>query len=166
MRASTHTTRFTALSRTIIIILTFISDFSAHFSQSLYPFDLTHESAELLGTVLPLTPPPSLVICFSLVGLRRLSFFLWAHILIEKNDGGIDSEISIWIFPPTTKKNNSCTERTKDRHPRPIRSLRHYATQPQKRGVAGGKFPSFSGIQPFKADRPGVLWPNAPCMSD
>jgi hypothetical protein len=54
MRASTHTTCFAALSRTIIIptLIPFLTT-------PLYSFDLIHESAELLGTVLPL-PPPSL----------------------------------------------------------------------------------------------------------
>ena len=61
MRASTHTTcSFAALSRTIIIP-TFIPDFSSHLSHNVCILSilLTHESAELLGTVLPL-PPPSL----------------------------------------------------------------------------------------------------------
>jgi len=70
---------------------------------------LIHESAELLGTrncftVLPV-PPPSLVLCFSLVGRRRSSFFFVGAHLDRKNDEGIDSQqISIWISPLLQKK--------------------------------------------------------------
>jgi hypothetical protein len=79
------------------------SDFSAHLPQCLYPFDLIHESAELLGTVLPL-PPPSLSYV-SVSWPSAIEFFWLGARLDRKNDEKeINSEISIWTSPPTTKK--------------------------------------------------------------
>lgn len=86
---------------------------------------LIHESAELLGTVLPFTTTIT-VLCFSLLGRRRLSFFFSVGARLDrKNDVKESTQKSPFGYCPLLqKKNNSCTERTKDRHLRPIRSLR------------------------------------------